>query len=645
MKTSIQPGSLLVKVSLLFLLGLMATCNFEDDVKIAPIDEIEPTAALNNPFATDNILEAFDNIISRSNNRIEVAAPSTTHNYIRFSPQNLDQIMLLNDLGYELWNEPLDQHVSYSGDYYNHPGMPDSLNYFYTLIPVNYSIVQSVPHTIISQVILFDEDAGDEQDPEEDPWIPSPDPGGGHCYDEWGAPYVCGTDPRIYYRENQTLPEDLVKKTTKHLLDAGIDLIELYNEAMKLAGHYDEIIEHNSSVDSRTESIRYYPSGIIRVRDNSTNLNVPLKGVKVKSRRYLKIKSTFTNANGAFYINKGYRQKAQVIVKFKNNWANVRGINGSLKLWQYVFPLKKNLGLFEKSSLENIQFTFPYTSNANQISSLQFAAAHSLNTLWETRQYCVNNNIGQFSPGNGYKLNIWISSVHTSGASAPMLRAIANSSLISAAIDFLLPGIGTAAKRIVQNYLPDVTMRLQDHTGNTRFAKDISQLFFHEFGHTIHYNKVGNNYWTNVIAGIVANGGYGNKNGSHAGYIAVAESWGFFIGSTFNRTKYISNPTIRDDEHFFLEFQGRDDSVPVAAFNGSFSRGWIPWGMHHDLIDSGEPGITLINDAVSGYTINGIFKGFHQGSTSIQNLKAAILANNGNNQATQVNTLVTSYGW
>ncbi len=182
-------------------------------------------------------------------------------------------------------------------------------------------------------------------------------------------------------------------------------------------------------------------------------------------------------------------------------------------------------------------------------------------------------------------------------------------------------------------------------SGNTRNAANLSGTFFHEFAHTVHYNQVGNNYWVNLIATIVANSGYGTKTGNNAGYVAVAESWAFFIGPTFNRSKYISNLTLANAELNFLEFQRRDDSVPVANFNGSFSRGWIPLGMHHDLIDSNEPSITLITDQVSGYTINGIFKGFHSGSTSVQSLRAAILANNGNNQATQVNNLVTGYGW
>lgn len=577
-----------------------------------------------------------------------MAPPSTTHNYVRFEPQNLDQIMLIHDLGYELEDVPLDQDIEFTGDYYHHAGLPDSLNYFYTLIPANYSIIQTVPHSILGQVVLFDEDAGDEQDPEEDPWIP--DPGCEqhrtcYCYDEWGQAYVCGTDPRIYLRKKagDGLPEDLIKKSTKYLLGAGIDLEELYNEAMKLAGYENEVIDSNPS--GRAQSVRYYPAGQISVNDNSLNQIVPVKNVRVKARRFFKMKTVHTNNSGYFYIDKGFRNKATVLVKFKNDWAKVRGINGALKLWQYVTPIKKKLGTFEKSVMATITYTFAYSSNANSMAALQFAAAHCLNTLTEMREYCSNNGLLGFAPGTESNLNIWISSVHTQGASAPMLRAIANTSLVSNAINYLLPGLGSAAKRIIQNYLPDVTLRLQDTSGNTRNAANVSGTFFHEFARTVHYHKAGNNFWVNLIAAIVGNGGYGSKTSSNAGHVAVAESWGFFIGPTFTRTKYSNVPAIMNAELNFLEFQRRDDSVPFAAFNGSFSRGWIPWGMNHDLIDVGEPAVTLINDGVSGYSINGIFKGFHQGSTNIQQLRAAILANNGNSQATQVNTLVTGYGW
>ncbi|MBX2946262.1 MAG: hypothetical protein KF725_10545 [Cyclobacteriaceae bacterium] len=129
---------------LLLLPALLVTCTVEEEQTIDPVKPPE-TVNKKNPYSVENVTQAFENLVARSGGRIKIAVPSTTHNYVQFQPQNLDQVMLLQDLGYDLWDEPLDQHIEYAGDYYQHPGLPDSLNYFYTLIPENYSITQNVP--------------------------------------------------------------------------------------------------------------------------------------------------------------------------------------------------------------------------------------------------------------------------------------------------------------------------------------------------------------------------------------------------------------------------------------------------------------------------------------------------------------------
>jgi hypothetical protein len=280
-----------------------------------------------------------------------VVVPSPTHNYVRFEPQNLNQIKILQDLGYDLWDEPLDQHIEYAGDYYHHPGLPDSLNYFYTLIPDNYSIPQDVPSAVISQVILFDDNAGDEQDIEEDPWIPDPD----NCPDPNNPNCPCYEGPcaRKSGEGKVDLREDLVKKTTKYLLEGGVDPSELYNEMMILAGYEDEVSDTDAF--GRTMGGDYHPAGRIMVHDNSINLDVPVKGTFIKARRFLKLANTYTNENGYFHISKGFRKKAQVIVKFKNNWVKIRNMNDPSTV-DMTRPVKVKLGLFEKHAMENITY-------------------------------------------------------------------------------------------------------------------------------------------------------------------------------------------------------------------------------------------------------------------------------------------------
>ena len=136
--------------------------------------------------------------------------------------------------------------------------------------------------------------------------------------------------------------------------------------------------------------------------------------------------------------------------------------------------------------------------------------------------------------------------------------------------------------------------------------------------------------------------GYGNKTTSGSGRIAVVESWGFFIGNTFNGLKYSARFDISNRERAQLENNIPVDNISVQRWNTG-SQGWIPIGLPHDLIDVGEPASTGVVDNVSGYSIQGLFNGYQPGVTTVQGLRQEILNRNGNSQAAQVNALVTSY--
>jgi len=437
-----------------------------------------------NPFTADNMMKALQNVAGRTSisGRTMADIPSTTHNYVRFAPQNEDQLMDLHDLGYDLYDVPLHLDITSTGEFYQDPSLPSSaITYQYTLVPANYSLPSGIPSTVLSQVFLFNEDAGDEQDAvsDPDPWIPDPPPGSQYCYDEWGQPYVCGTDPRQYLRKNEKLPEDLYIKATVALQRAGINLIELYNQAMINAGLPDEVIDE--APGGRTQD--YNPGGSVRVFDNDANIFVPVKHVRVKARRFFKLANTYTNDNGNFYISKKYRKKAALIIKFENSQGvQVRGITGALKVWEYIQLLEKECGMFERSALTNAQLTVDYSTNTNSYAALQWTAAHCLNTSFDMRTYCQARGLP--TPQG---MNVWISSAITSNASAPMLRAMTGSELVKA-VEYMFPGAAATIIKIVRRIVPDVTMRLN---GTMRTASNVSETFFHEFAHAQHYFEVG----------------------------------------------------------------------------------------------------------------------------------------------------------
>lgn len=400
-------------------------------------------------------------------------------------------------MGYDLYDVPLDQEVITSGEYYQDPSLPvDAITYQYTLVPSNYSLPTTVPYTIITQVLLFDETAGDEQDEIIDPWIPDPPPSGNVCYDEFGSAYICGTSPKAYLRisDAEKKPEDLYNKTTIELLKSGINLIDLYNEAMRLAGLPEEMIK-NSPSNGKTQSFK--PSGYIKVADNATGLMVPVKNITVKTRRWFKLDHTQTDANGYFAINKTYVQKANVVLKFRNNDITIRGISGAFKVWEYAQALEKEVGLFSSGP---INVNLSYISNADTYGALQWAAAHCINTHYEMKQYCSTNSLPVPYPF----MNIWITSAWTRAASTPMLRALLHEPVTLAnALNFILSPspqtISPIIRKMFTNWLPDVTLRLQQNsngnpTGPTQSAPQLSNTFFHEFGHSQHYQQVGDGY-------------------------------------------------------------------------------------------------------------------------------------------------------
>ncbi|MFN7330566.1 MAG: hypothetical protein ACK5UP_13795, partial [Bacteroidota bacterium] len=382
------------------------------DFEVAKKEEIN--IGNKNPFSMEIFRKALDVVITNNPSaRTNVMCsdclpPSTTHNYVQFNPQNEDHVIRLHDIGYDLYETPLDENVAATYIVPDADFVP-----LFTLIPSNYGIPQDVPHQILGQVVLFDEDAGDNSDPEDiqDPWEPEP-PCIACCIDPW----IC---PRMAQNQNPK-QENPMKKLTRALMKAGVDRKELTDEMFRLSGNSDDL-DYSGSKDGRTQGIRYFPAGHIRVEDNSIGQEVPVKNIFVKSRRWFKTGRTWTNENGYFGINKGYRNKARIIIKFKNGSATFRGISGALKIWEYVFPLKTTTGHFERTSLQNVNFVFRNPGSAVD-RSLTWVAAHGMNTIFETIQY--NNARGIGNPPTG--LRVWVSNRITQAASAPMLRAISN---------------------------------------------------------------------------------------------------------------------------------------------------------------------------------------------------------------------------
>lgn len=598
-----------------------------------------------NPFTIDVMRIAINNLLAKKNRtmvgaKIE-AITNPTHKYIRFKPANDDDVIALDALGYELSDVPLDQEIEDLGDWYHDPSVPvNEITYLYTVLPIGEPLPPGILATQLAELYLFDESSYDGDTQDEDPWIPDPGPA---CYEynDKGMPYqvVCPTS-RVAIRQNN------IVNATKEIVALGLRPIDVYNEAMHLTGNDEEMVPLESATGRSMATARYSPAGFLRVQNNSAGAIENLKGVTVKARRWFKLRRTYTDANGHFSMpDANYRKKAVVLAKFKSGAAQVRGINGLFKVWQYVFPAKKNLGLFTRSEMENIDYTFNYSSDASSNQAMHWVAAQAMNAVWDMYQHCQANNIPVPPPN----LNIWVSSAVTSDAATPMLRYIANTSLVSQGLDMFLASSPSnwsvlAIKHVIQANLPDITLRYGKNNGTAPLSSaEISNNVFHELGHSIHYAQVGNSYWTNEIAYTIAHGGYGDKTDNGAERAAVVEAWGFYIGNTFNATQYTPlNFNIAQSQRNQLESQTPVDNVSVQLFTNS-SLGWIPFGMLHDMTDNGVEPIPTVVDNVNAFTTAQVFSGLQPGVTTVQGYKVEVLSRNYNLQANELNQLVNSY--
>ena len=250
-----------------------------------------------------------------------------THYYVRFKPADVDQLADLEQAGFSLFFEPLDENAAV-GYQAPAPGTTD-IPWVYTTVPVGTPLPAYIQQEQLAELYLATADAGDEQDP--DPWAPTPpepcrewDPGC-RCYVRCGtASNNLATNPSVNgTAANQPQARNRQKEAADELRKQGISPLDLYNEAMHITGHDDEVMlnpESGSQFGSTSTDIgaitqstkRYYPSGNVMVQSKNTNgiTNVPVRRVNVLSRRWFKLDHAYTDANGRFYI-RGLGSKSQ----------------------------------------------------------------------------------------------------------------------------------------------------------------------------------------------------------------------------------------------------------------------------------------------------------------------------------------------
>lgn len=240
---------------------------------------------LENPYSVENMQKAWDNIATPTM-RSAMSEVPTTHLYLKFKPQDEEQLSILkNDTSIIWYDYPLDYEMpEEGGSYYHDPEVPlDQPTYHYTAVSIDHPLPQGVEYELLANLYI----------PEEQE-------------EESGA--------RLQEQE-------------------WID--ELVDEALRLTDNLEPIAKDSQGVNAK----RWRPSGTIKVWDDVKSGYVPVKGAKVRARRWFTTSRGTTNSTGYFSGNKTFKRPAKYSIIWERVHWNVRA--GTYSQAYYNGPKKK----------------------------------------------------------------------------------------------------------------------------------------------------------------------------------------------------------------------------------------------------------------------------------------------------------------
>lgn len=561
-----------------------------------------------NPYAVDNIRQAYKSLY-------EINLPSLTanHLYVRFLPQDVQDIGELLNTGLAFTDYPLDYDIVSMGDYYQDPGVTNP-DYTPRYAVVEYNFVfPNVPYEVLEQLALVPEDSRIAEKAFQLKGL------------EYETPDVYAPNPSL------------------------------------VNNRFDFKPDHNGGVIQATtpgqpcgcplpDNVRK-PSGCVTVFDNVLPDNHwdPVREVKVLVSRtqffgWAFHRTAVTSGKGCWEIDHKYKKKINIWVKYESPTCNVKVMETAVGIWGYTWPYQPYIGQYGGPNFNNIGIAFNWTNSIDSKTFRNWAAATANNSVFEFQNYSAANGLPN-PPGN-LKILITPWGDENKGA-APMLEKLGISSgTWNTSVHSVLLGVfgvfGALPPYLVAFPLgalvtvaaPDIVMNINDNTEVN--ADDFRELFYHELAHAQHSIMVGSIYWNENIEYVAMNGGYGNGNAPGAGKCSVIESWGWHNGRIAVHNRY----------------GGTNSNVGTPATNtwravleenyawslSSTGLAHIPWGWQWDVQDNNatnlpdekestlvNPSTTINNDAVFGITEAQIFSTMTSSMQSIPQMKVALI--------------------
>ncbi len=500
---------------------------------------------LENPYSVKNMRLALKSLKEKQKNSSKSYSAKTlnddldiqvTDYYVKFWVENYNQKNLLLADSLNLSIIPLDLEIEQEGDYFVDENTEiEEAQWVYTTVVKDYQFHSEINYEKIEDLFLLEESSPEEEEDDE--------------------------------KEDETTTTTIVGKSAiskKFLYD-------LEDEALRITDNLEEPKDKQDSINCLfARKSKRRPQGYVKVRNTVTGENDPVIGVKVITRRWFKWAKSWTDSQGFYRINRGYKRSVRYTVVFKN----IRGF----EIWPSTISISSARYRAGKHSKYGHNITFGTNSVGWRWSTVNNATVKYLD-------YCTQFGIGK--PHSN--LRIVANGKFGSGA-APMLRRTwgwigfrSNSDLISFFSKITISVPINALWLVTRFVLPDIIIKANASQG----TDGVYSNTFHELAHASHHKKVGSGYWIKYINYIITYGTYGDGHGYNSGYAGVSEMWSYYISARLIEEEF-------DDDSFYR-------FTPID--------GWILVRINRRIVNEVD------------YTVQDIFSSLNSNVNSIPKLK------------------------
>ncbi len=501
---------------------------FECDTALdAEVERIVDGARHFNPHSVDAMREACRILYPTSRNGVDLADEIivATHKYVRFLPANKAQMDALLDTEWELFNYPMDYEF------------PDSVNL-------------STYH---------DPDIPEDQITWQYTVIPINEP---------------ITDTITYQLlEECYIPDDEEEVQTSV---GSVNIAQIENLSYEIASGNSE------SASTMALTTQTYTSTI------SVD-GIPVKGVKVRMKRGLIVKTAYTSDSGRYSIRGKLGNSPKIEILYEN---------------KKDFKLGYGLALIMPSTT-----SIPY-ANVNFLSTnnRDWVLARMNNAAYDYYNWCATKGIPTPVPDT----RIWALTYGMGGAACPMLHhsvprvwRTGVRSLVEYLItdDMLAATLYTGVICCLLNWVgPDVILMDVDNLD----AETIFRNTCHELAHSTHFTKVGNNnlssarWWVNVVdyqvwQGLISEDfdPYGDGTHANSGWSGVTEMWAHAVELIILREVY------RDQMSLYNSYASFPNEELYEIAKAAY---WFKPPIVWDLYCKGMPLNVITNQLVASVT-------------------------------------------